>query len=722
MNALKKMLIIAHMAISINVFCGIIEIPADYPTIQQGIDASQPGDTILVWPGTYAEEGGVNILNKNLVLGSLYLITEDTSYITSTIISGYLAWFNRVLTISSTLMVKLTGFTIRDGLHGGISCEGNIEITHNRIMNNSVDFMSTSIHGIGIYSAGTCLISDNEITGNNFTLLNSQGNYNGSGAGIYACGNIEILRNNIHNNGFMLEVEEGTFKGGGIYCEGNCRIEENVIAGNYLGGYNGSWGFSFDTRGAGIYLQDSGTIINNVITGNYAISDLIVLSMYPSTESYGGGIFCNSGALIKDNTIISNSCNASSGTDDGFASAGAAGGGVFGGTLINNLIINNSCSANAFAWEWYSCGSSGGGVCTSHQVINNSIVNNSAGGCNPHGGGVQGGVLRNSIVTGNTPDNVNSASASYCNIAGGYPGTGNIDADPLFVSNPVGNYFLSQISAGQSQQSPCVDTGDPMLTGFLGTTRTDSIPDIGITDMGFHYLLPQTATVKKLEIKVILEGAFDGLEMRTTLNDLDFLPTHQPYQSPPWNYNGTEEVPAIPDDAVVDWMLIELRNAPSAAKADPGTSIHRQACFIMQSGKITGLDGDSTQPLMLNGPIYINNDFGLFILIWHRNHLAMMSSEPLVQVNDIYSWDFTDELSKAYLNGQKELLPGIFGMFGGDCDGSGSINNADIEINWSSNAGVQGYYCSDLNLDAQVNNADKNEIWLKNIGILTGVP
>jgi hypothetical protein len=77
---------------------------------------------------------------------------------------------------------------------------------------------------------------------------------------------------------------------------------------------------------------------------------------------------------------------------------------------------------------------------------------------------------------------------TYSCIQGGYPGIGNIDADPLFASSPAGEYFLSQIAAGQYVQSPCVDTGCPDSTFISGSTRTDSLWDGNIIDMGYHYL------------------------------------------------------------------------------------------------------------------------------------------------------------------------------------------------------------------------------------------
>lgn len=63
---------------------------------------------------------------------------------------------------------------------------------------------------------------------------------------------------------------------------------------------------------------------------------------------------------------------------------------------------------------------------------------------------------------------------------------GNISTDPLYADYL---YNLSQIAAGQSHQSPCVDAGHQTVTeswinGY--STRTDSIPDSLQADIGFH--------------------------------------------------------------------------------------------------------------------------------------------------------------------------------------------------------------------------------------------
>jgi subtilisin family serine protease len=67
-----------------------------------------------------------------------------------------------------------------------------------------------------------------------------------------------------------------------------------------------------------------------------------------------------------------------------------------------------------------------------------------------------------------------------------------VDDDPLFVTGPQGYYYLSQIEAGQTEESPCVDTGSDdahFLGMYRHTTRTDNWIDEGIIDMGYHHLL-----------------------------------------------------------------------------------------------------------------------------------------------------------------------------------------------------------------------------------------
>ncbi|MEW6622969.1 MAG: S-layer homology domain-containing protein [Bacillota bacterium] len=88
--------------------------------------------------------------------------------------------------------------------------------------------------------------------------------------------------------------------------------------------------------------------------------------------------------------------------------------------------------------------------------------------------------IKNSIVYGNTYGNLSLNSAgpviTYSNIQGGFGGTGNIDADPLFA-NPSGGDFHLKSEAGRwdpsvndgnggwvttdTVTSPCIDAGDP---------------------------------------------------------------------------------------------------------------------------------------------------------------------------------------------------------------------------------------------------------------------
>lgn len=219
----------------------------------------------------------------------------------------------------------------------------------------------------------------------------------------------------------------------------------------------------------------------------------------------------------------------------------------------------------------------------------------------------------------------------------------------------------------------------------------------------------------QINIKAILEGFYNGINMKTDLNSL--MQLSQPYNVSPWNYPGTESVVAIPSPDVCDWVLIELRDAPDAASATPSTRINMQAAFILNDGSIVDLDGLSN--LILDYPPADQ----LFAVIWHRNHLPVMSAFPLTLNGDIYSYDFTLSALQAFgNNAQKDLGTGVFGLYGGDANGDGSINNSDATATWFSQAGLNDYLPADCNSDTQVDNKDKNEIWLINRGEDNQVP
>lgn len=107
------------------------------------------------------------------------------------------------------------------------------------------------------------------------------------------------------------------------------------------------------------------------------------------------------------------------------------------------------------------------------DVINCTIAHNVFGGL------INGRFsMRNCIVWGNGIGEQAiqlfpiSATVSYSCIQGGFPGEGNIDADPMFVAE--GNYHLHP-------DSPCIDSGDPG-----DSVGTEPLPNGGRINMGAY--------------------------------------------------------------------------------------------------------------------------------------------------------------------------------------------------------------------------------------------
>jgi hypothetical protein len=207
--------------------------------------------------------------------------------------------------------------------------------------------------------------------------------------------------------------------------------------------------------------------------------------------------------------------------------------------------------------------------------------------------------------------------------------------------------------------------------------------------------------------------------MNTTLNSSGFLPLVQPYNEYPHFYTGTESVAAIPSASVVDWVLIEVRDATTVANATPATTIGTAAGFILNNGTIISVNGTSS--IYFSGTVTHN----LYGVIWHRNHLGIISANPLTLSSPgHYTYNFSDGPGQVYggTSGHKKIGAGTYGMVAGNGYPDATINSTDKTSIWSVQAGKKGYREGDMDMNGQVNNKDKNEYWLLNYGYGCQVP
>ena len=163
----KVSLLLLYISFS---FSTTINIPADYSTIQAGIDAASDGDTVLVAAGTYVE---------NIVWSANTNIHLIGSGADSTIIDGD---FNDCVIKNnegSGIPSEIRGFTIQNGLTsfsgGGIEIDmvGDLLLKDLIIKNNTAgNGGGVSIEGLG----GSSMLGTH-VTVENVVFSGNHGNY-----------------------------------------------------------------------------------------------------------------------------------------------------------------------------------------------------------------------------------------------------------------------------------------------------------------------------------------------------------------------------------------------------------------------------------------------------------------------------------------------------------------------------------------------------------------
>ena len=281
------------------------------------------------------------------------------------------------------------------------------------------------------------------------------------------------------------ESNHAQYRGGAIYNEvavmtiDACFFADNVSEENAGAIYNdGSWGtnrcYLSNTEFFSNRSGWQGGAVNNASSGGYIRNCLFQLNV-AETSNGGGAIYNGSSSFdIVGCDFLSNSTGYGGGAINNSNSL----------SFIANCLFedNHADYVGGAIWNWQSSASSGptivnsvflgnstddrgGAICNSWSaptITNCTFSNNSAV---ESGGGLYNGgrtflnespVVTNSIFWGDSaaasPEIYNNSSTPtirYCDVAGGYSGTGNINLDPQF-----------DLNQRLSSTSPCIDRGN----------------------------------------------------------------------------------------------------------------------------------------------------------------------------------------------------------------------------------------------------------------------
>ena len=221
----------------------------------------------------------------------------------------------------------------------------------------------------------------------------------------------------------------------------------------------------------------------------------------------------------------------------------------------------------------------------------------------------------------------------------------------------------------------------------------------------------------QLNVRVLLQGAYDPAlklmrdDLRATL-----LPTNQPYQTAPFDYAGTETLNKAlapiavggDADAVVDWVLLELRSA-----ADAKLTVARRAVGVQRDGDLMDMQtGETTQ-------IFLDVEPGSYhVAVRHRNHLGVLTGEAQTLAFIPITLDFSLPTTPVTGQNARYLSGNVALMWGGDANqdgrvvasGGGNDTNAILSPillatgNTGFNASYRllGYHPADLDMDGEV--------------------
>ena len=228
----------------------------------------------------------------------------------------------------------------------------------------------------------------------------------------------------------------------------------------------------------------------------------------------------------------------------------------------------------------------------------------------------------------------------------------------------------------------------------------------------YRSTVPVGSPYVSINAKVFLEGPFDGVSlMSDALRAQHLLPASEPYTAASFIHvgDGGGEVvdPAVfsasGNDAIVDWVLVELRNS-----ASPSSIVATKSALLQRDGDVVDLDGVS--------PLIIAAASGNYhVAVRHRNHFGAMTATAMALNTSPVAIDFRSPSTTTYGSAAQKQVGSNMVFWTGNTlrDGAvstlkytGSGNDRDpilLRIGGNTpNNSVAGYFIEDGTLNGTV--------------------
>jgi len=271
--------------------------------------------------------------------------------------------------------------------------------------------------------------------------------------------------------------------------------------------------------------------------------------------------------------------------------------------------------------------------------------------------------------------------------------------------NDVPLYQQAYLLFPATQQDPVVFPTLDAYQGGISLEVCDGIDNDcdGVVDEGCSV---------NLSVRVHLGGPYDpdtGL-MGDGLRALGLVPTTEPYTGLGYAHTGgggeTTTAPVLAasgSDAIVDWVVIELRDA-----VEPALVVVSRCALLQRDGDVVDVDGQSPLELAVPSGNY-------FVAVRHRNHLPAMTLTSVALASGLTMVDLTASTTLTYGIEARRSIAGTFptrALWAGDINFdtqvmyTGSDNDRDPILQRIGGAVptniVGGYLPEDVNLNGQV--------------------